>query len=334
MTAGQGKEKHFENYSDNLRISWAKEGVIEIIVEKPEENMQSDAADFEAVALMCKCVLPDCRRIEIGFEHQHLKWNRKYGEQNSNINNYLRFLYRLDMFQRAFPDWVSISQSVRGECEAFVDLLKNAEPSNNIPEQKADKDPKKGREEHKIEIALVHNERGRAYLNELYLNAVGGRLLCAHNQLPNGLFDCGAEGVCSEKNRIFSTGFYDLWGLDDQNNFCVFELKKDEDNEHLGVISQLFFYAAYARDILINPDRLHQKKQRNNFRGYEELYDAVAVNASVKSVRALFLLGRSIHPLIEENKEKLIELLNSNTFGIHFDIIRYDYERLKNILTE
>ena len=147
------------------------------------------------------------------------------------------------------------------------------------------------------------------------------------NQLPNGLFACGLSQKPSEDDRVFSKGFYDIWNLDNESNFSVFELKEPGNNK-LGIISELFFYAVYAREVLTNKERLHQKAPRKNFRGYGDLYDAVH-KGSVKNVRAFFFLAKvndrpSGHPSINFHQSRLLDELNQNRLGIRFDFLYYD----------
>jgi len=152
-----------------------------------------------------------------------------------------------------------------------------------------------------------------------------------YNQLPNGLFNIKPNEQPKEDNRIFTTGFFDIWGIDKKDNFCIFELKKDEGNSHLGVISELFFYSIYAYKILCNKTFLHEKKK--NVRGYEKLYDAVKSD-KIKNINAIFLLGKDVYPVIDERRKELKELLDTNEFGIKYNFINYDINVIDKISVE
>jgi hypothetical protein len=312
-------------HSSHVEVSHENGNIVKIFIKHPEKNMQSDATCFEALALIYKCALSKkIEKVEIGFNH----YNSDTIGKGAKKYSYNRFLYRLDLFQRAFPDWVMLTEKAGAERDAFVSMLVSQSPSNNIPERKAEFKESKGIE-HVIENKLARTKNGQEYLSQLYQDETKDKNnilpFSIYNQLPCGLFNCGISEKPKEEKRIFPTGFFDIWGLDDKKNFCIFELKKDEKNEHLGVISQLFFYAAYSQDILLNKDRLHQKNSRKNYRGYNELYDAI-INSEVLSVKAVFLFGQGVHPHIEEHKEELIKLMNANSLGIGFDLIKYDYK--------
>ena len=124
---------------------------------------------------------------------------------------------------------------------------------------------------------------------------------------------------------------YDIWGIDSNHNFCIFELKKNTGNTKLGIISELFFYAVYAHEILCNPNILH--KNTKSIRGYDELYKTVT-NHKINGVTAIFLLGEDWHSQIKKRKEELTKLLNTNTFGIKFDFIQYDFTKINAISTK
>lgn len=183
-----------------------------------------------------------------------------------------------------------------------------------------------------IENKLTRTKKGQKYLKKLYSNLYPNKeLLCLYNQLPNGLFNNKPTESPNAHHRIFTAGMYDIWGIDSHHNFCVFELKKNTGNTKLGVISELFFYAVYAHKILCNPNILH--KNTKNIRGYDELYKTVT-SGKINGVTAIFLLGEGIHSQIRKRKEELIKLLNTNTYGIQFDFIQYDFATINAISTK
>jgi len=96
----------------------------------------------------------------------------------------------------------------------------------------------------------------------------------------------------------------------------------------LGVISELFFYASYAHDVLLNKDRLYEPLNVN-YRGYNHLYNYV-LNSEKKNVNAFFLLAEGgVHEYINMNSAKLLEEMNANTLGIRFDFMYYKPEKLE-----
>ena len=326
----------YNKIEDIPRSNYVKiiEGIT-IKIEKPFMNMQTDAANFESLALICKCINPSAH-ITIQFDI-YAEWDGKFNKKSSEVNTYLRFLERVIMFNEAFPEWTSIAPFNKAEIFRFKELLNEAikewRVSNNIPDKDAKFNPS-GKEEQIIESILVHTTKGSAYLKQLYNKKYSGNeLLYVHNQLPNGLFNIRTSEKPSEHNRIFTTGAYDIWGIDKNNNFCVFELKKNEENAHLGVLSELFFYSVYAYKFLLNKTILHDKKNGKHYRGYEQLYDAVQAD-QIKGIKAIFLLGKEVYPLIRERQAELKTLLNTNKFGISYDFMDYDMAIISNLLTE
>lgn len=305
---------------------------VKIFIMKPTENMQTDMANFESLAIMCKCVKPN---IKVTIEYKkYTQWDARFGNLTSKSSIYSRFLYRLIKFKEAFPSWVKISNQNIEEIKYFEKLLKEAfhhkKLSNNVPDREADFSTKKG-EEHQIENKLARTTTGREYLKSLYQKLYPkNELLFAYNQLPNGLFNIKSNEKAHKENRVFTTGFYDIWGIDKLGNFCVFELKKNKGNSHLGVISELFFYAVYAREILCNKDFIHEKKKRVNHRGYDQLYDNVQ-NEKIKGVNAIFLLGEEVYQPIKEWQKEIKDLLDTNTFGINFDFLFYQMNIIDKI---
>lgn len=329
------EEKKYKKISDIPHSKYVEieedKNTVKIIIKKPTENMQTDMANFEALAIMYKCINPS---INVIIEYTNYeKWDARFGDLSSESSIYSRFLYRLIKFREAFPSWVKISNNNIDEINFFEKLLNeafiNKKLSNNIPESKAGFNPNKG-EEHQIENKLARTEKGNNYLKDLYHTLYpSSELLFAYNQLPNGLFNISHDEKANESKRVFTTGMYDIWGIDTLGNLCIFELKNDKGNSHLGVISELFFYAIYANEILCNKDLIHKKKD-NNYRGYEKLYDYVQIG-KINGINAIFLLGQDIYPAIKERQKELKMLLDTNTFGINFDFLIYDINEIEKI---
>ena len=277
---------------------------------------------------------------KLGNISETKKWNGSFGNKDKDVNTYLRFLFRLYSFLKAF-NWVSISNKSNEEelarfAKIYEEALKNKKITNNYPISKSSYDEKKG-QEHVIEKIFSQTSKGSQYLRKLYKNIYpDDTLKCMYDQLPNGLFNTDVNGKPHEKNRIFTSGAYDIWGIDDKNDFCIFELKKNKGNAGLGVISELFFYAVFAKEILCNKDRTNAStKKCRELRGYNKLYDFSQTN-KVNEVRAIFLLGEGVHPAIKEmyEKGKLLEVLNTNKFGIKFNFLQYDYDKVLKIKEE
>lgn len=304
---------------------------VTIVINRPIDNMQTDMANFEALAIMCKCIRPNINVI-IKF-NEFEEWHKEFGNLSSKSSIYLRFLFRVVTFKEAFCDWVEISKDNFKEIEYFNNILQEAfkskKVSNNIPMRKSNYNSEKG-EEHQLENKFTKTSKGLNYLKKIYKESFNDDLLFAFNQLPNGLFNIFSNEKASENNRIFTTGFYDIWGIDKKGNLCIFELKKDKGNSHLGIISELLFYAIYAKKVLCDKNCIHEKKKNLNYRGYELLYDNV-INNKITGINAIFLLGQDIYSGIKEREKDILKLLDTNNFGIKFGITNYDIDILNNI---
>lgn len=360
--------------------------MVTIKINEPIANMQTDYADFEAISLMYKTIENDIE-VEIEFEipgsstksnikdnklkkakddkkinmQEIEKWNGKFGNDNANINSYLRFLFRIMIFKKGFANWVHISNKNKEELERFENLynkaLQEGKVTNNFPTTESNYHKEKG-EEHVTEKKLTHTEKGNNYLQELYQRMYPNeKLTCMYDQLPNGLFNTEISEEPRQKNRIFTSGAYDIWGIDSNENFCVFELKKDKGNAKLGVISELYFYAVFAKEILCKQERLNSKGNKVTYRGYDKLYeyttnakdsskyrkedklankenDKNSLSIKEKKVRGIFLLGDSeysVHSAIREKKDDLLEVMNTNSFGIEFNFVQYSKEKIDEI---
>jgi hypothetical protein len=278
-----------------------------VFVQKPEANMQTDAACFEAAVLYLKAKHPDAE-ITVGF--RAVNWPGTFENLTRDQSHYMRFLYRLLRFTERM-NWCHADEAGQKELARFDTALQSAKLICNKPEQDAKCNPKKGAE-HLLENLLVG--KMRPYFEQLLSNTDLHMTYLDH-QLPNGLFDGEA---CNQK-RIFPTGYIDIWGINDKNELCIFELKTD-DNTKMGLLSELFFYAQFSKEFLLNNQCLLVAKKL--YRGYGELLEAVT--AGCKSVRAFFLTGEKIHPVIRHYQHQIIDLLNGGERSIHFEFLQYD----------
>lgn len=296
------------NFSEYLNID-EQQG--HVFVQMPEENMQTDAACFEAAALYLKAKHPDTE-ITVGF--RIMNWTGIFENLTRDQSHYMRFLYRLSRFTERM-NWCHADEAAQKELARFDTALQNAKPICNKPEQDAKCNPEKG-SEHLLENLMVGEKR--PYFERLLSNA-GLHMTCLDHQLPNGLFD----GKTCKQKRIFPTGYIDIWGITDKNELCIFELKT-KDNTKMGLLSELFFYAEFSKEFLLNNKCLSAAKKL--YRGYGELLKAV--NSGCKTVRAFFLTGEQIHPVIRQCQHQIIDLLNREERSIHFEFLQYDKNQL------
>jgi len=147
----------------------------------------------------------------------------------------------------------------------------------------------------------------------------------------NGLFDqlpctmfCGEP---SSESRIFNSGFFDLWGINNSNELCLFELK-ERSNTKLGIISELFFYAMVMKDM--QRARGEQIGGKKDYRGY----GAFRAADKEAKINAYFLVPE-LHPFLEDgdNMKKVLEVLNEGSMkrDVRFDCIFFAQERIVDV---
>lgn len=286
-----------------------------VTITKPERNMQTDDACFEAVALILK-VKYGYSKITIDFT-QNCDWNGEFSELTSDQKHYMRFLYRLWRFTSHY-DWACVAEERRALITQFATAFDAAKKITNYPNCDA-KFNKAGKGEHKLENDFAPGGLQNNYFNDLFRKEAKTSLTLLDHQFPNGLFKVENSAELRLESQIFPTGFFDLLGVDEKGDLCVFELKKDSGNEKMGLLSELFFYAIFIQDFLVKEQCLGESTQ--DYRHYQDFKRAFP---KAKKIRAFFLVGSGVHTLIWENKEKLMELLNQYDSAISFEFLRYN----------
>lgn len=246
-------------------------------------NMQSNAAAFEAWALVAKSA---------GYERVVLSESESTRDlQGIEELHYNRFLYRVSCFAKGF-NWFSISDELKAKVEIFEntelkqDLFVNAPLSEpKIPDLKS--------HEAVMERRLVQD--GNC---DLLNDILGTKIGKFYQQLPFGLFK---DRVITENAVMPSDkAAIDIWGLDGRV-FHLVELKV-RDNQDLGVLSELFFYACFINEMYCNrhletkdpADLRTYKKDGELYRGYSQL-----INANIDSVVAHILTEKK-HPRLDD----------------------------------
>ncbi len=254
----------FITSENNIKIFIPKKSVI--------SNMQDDRNAFEGWAVIVKR-WGDFLNIE-------LEWDKP---EDINNGHYQRFLFRVKEFNNSY-DWFSISpHNADFEKELLIkgqSIYYCNQPSNS----RNNRDIAHGNEailEHKfIEDKL--NKELTQIVNASFIN----------RQLPVGLF----KNKVSNDTAIFTKGksAIDLWGVDNENNLLIFELKAGN-NKKVGIISELFFYVSFMKNV-----------QKGIFK-YEN--DSLNNIVKTKKIRAFFL-SAELHPLIDK---KVLEILNKSS---------------------
>ena len=287
---------------------------------RPEENMQTDASAFEAWAIIlhAKCKVPVEMEFDIPESCKPFSSINASGDVKKQ--HFMRFLYRAWKFTNQM-EWFSIyDETCRSLVDTFEEEFVKTKTVNNVPDCESEVSKERGPEsEHIIEnvFAKVPETIKRIEpLTDFQDLTLPGVL---YNQLPNGLF----EDVVLEKNRIFPTGFFDLWGINEENELCIFELK-NKDNLGAGILSELYFYVNYANDVFLT-ERFNKSTGKKVFRGYDKLKEAV--EKGIKRIHACFL-APEFHSEIMRRRNAIQEILNKGESKIIFHFLKFDQEAI------
>lgn len=271
-------------------------------------NMQTDGSAFEGWIICIMAWLSDEVKEVV------LAWDiPSFGEDGKNQKlHYNRFVFRAMMFEEVFS-WVTIAPANRDEIRRIRKVLPFLVV--NYPKSKSKEKVSESKEMHK----------GEAILERLLVGIMKELVPITDHQLPVGLF---MQTVKSE-HAITPRGAsqIDIWQLD-HGIMRIFELK-DEDNNSVGIISELMFYV-YVMCLLVKgtikyPDSL--ATVRNNYRHINDLYLAIA-SGEVKNIEAVFLNFR-FHPLIEVKKGDIIRIINDEMKKIQ---VRFKCQLVSQIL--
>lgn len=244
-----------------LRLSLSSEAVV--------RNMQADAAAFEGWILALKAWM----RIEKAVLH----WDAPDDIDNGH---YQRFLYRVSQFNNLFSSWFAVAP----ECLRHLDESKMNGPMVVNAAKKAPDTPDNRSTESKLEKLLA--ESGWLATTFALNPAWIGR------QFPVGLF----QNTVSRDTKIFTgeKSAIDLVGIQDQpRRLWVFELKVDG-NRSMGIVSELFFYVSFMRDVIDGKFEHQDSGPRIKWRlNHGDL-------VGIKEIRGCLLAPR-LHPLLDDN---------------------------------
>lgn len=316
------------DYSKSMQCKFTDDGTSELSVEIGSDkeknpyvmkNMQDDNADFEAIAFCVWSIKPECR---ITLKFDECKWEGKtLIQEQSEMQHYMRFLYRVNKMLEFNKDRFFIDKSNQKQVTTFKKLYDKAKEDGNLyltyPDSKSnvslktnDKD-QPARFENMLEKCFVVNARN----NQSEINHI---TKCSElfDQFPCGLFLNEKKNI----NRIFNTGYFDLWGVNDNGNFTVFELKK-KGNIKLGIISELFFYSCFAIDSIdIAKKNFNNTKKKSFYRGLDKF-----LKITSRKVNAYFLVPE-FHSFIDDNKDAILKQMNRMNNGVTYDAINFDQE--------
>ena len=274
------------------------------------QNMQNDASAFEGWVFCIRSFFPSIKNAVINWDDPAFSTEEKVSiNQKKHFN---RFLLRVIWFVENYS-WASVAASKKEIIEEFRHSFNSL--TLNFPLQDSKDKSEKGENDRKMKYEALLETAVYQYLSTL------GN---ANHQLPMGLFD----GTVSKATAITPGGASqaDLWRIDN-DMFCVYELKDciNTDNTHVGIITELMFYANVLSRLLITneiqypyeADKFRTNKRDKASRGLELILDAIHAH-SITHIKAVLLTDR-LHPLIEYSKEQLLTDINKGKSAIKFE---------------
>ena len=251
--------------------------------------MQTDGSAFEGWAICLKACFPDIKTVLLDWDEPQYGKNEK--EVVRQQKHYNRFVLRAMMFERNYG-WVSVAKS---KIPVFDEFNKNY-PNLVINYPKSES--KEVCENGKV-------NKGEAILERRLVERMRSNVSITDHQLPVGLFSGKVltENTCTPRGA----SQIDLWQLEN-DTLRIFELK-DKNNNSVGIISELMFYAN-VMNMLIKGEIHYPStiKKAKNIRHIKELYDAIVFN-KIERLEAIFL-NNEFHPLIEAYKGQILDIIN------------------------
>jgi len=277
---------------------------ITIPFEDTLKNMQTDSAAFESWAIIVKRWIENINRVIIKWD-EHILDNEKL--------HYQRFLFRAKRFSEVFS-WVNIHKTnedcfrkLKTDNGRKIIVNTSKEKRSSGGGEKIEKELNEYKENELEELILSDIKTCEQFKRKFDLNFVD-------NQLPVGVF----EGEISEATRIFPgrKSAIDIWGINNENEICLFELKTAK-NKKVGALSEMLFYSFVVQDIVQGV----MKFDSTTYEGLQKIQEAKNVNC--------YLLAPSTHPLIDR---KVFSLLNKSTSKIEFGNVKINDDLTFSIL--
>ena len=259
------------------------------------KNMQTDPAAFESWAVLLIRWISEIKNVVI-------KWEEPISHfiTDSRKQHYQRFLFRVLRFCDAYL-WANIEEDNMGCLNQFVISTKgkyilNAPSKERSRTFKEVKPLKEYSESQLEEFILSHKETKENFKNSFALDNID-------NQLPVGVF----KDKISNSTKVFTGGksAIDIWGINKQNEFCLFELKNSK-NRKVGVLSEMLFYAFIIKDVQNGIIEIDSSNKN--------------LGKILKAQKVIcYLLTPLTHPLIDK---EVFRILNNTRSGIHFGNVK------------
>lgn len=257
-------------------------------------NMQADSSAFEGWALVLKRWMPEIKKVTI-------KWGKPTSERTLEKQHYQRFLYRVKRFSMAFP-WCVVDKKSTALLASLV-IDKEHKFILNTPSAERSREFTTRKElyvysEAELEEFILSDKTVSENFKKTF------NLKIVDNQLPVGVF----KDKKSNETKVFTGGksAIDIWGINNDGDCCIFELKNSK-NRKVGALTEMLFYSFVMNDLIQGTFEFESL----DYTGLKELADA-------KNVKC-FLLAPSTHPLIDKG---VFELLNSSTSSTKYGNVK------------
>ena len=305
------KKVYYAELPSKIDVS-VKDDTLYIIIDADGvlQNMQNDASAFEGWVFCIKSFIPTIIHVIIDWDNPVFSLDEKV--QANQRKHFNRFLLRVVWFAEDYS-WATVAESKKETIEMFGRRI--SQLTLNFPLQDSKDKSEKGDNDRAMKYEAILETAVYQYLSTL------GN---ANHQLPMGLFD----GTVSKATAITPGGASqaDLWRID-HDKFYVYELKDciNSDNTHVGIITELMFYANVLYRLFIThdiqypleADKFRTDKREKASRGLELILDAIHAH-SIAQIKAVLLTDR-LHPLIEYAKEQLLSDMNQGMAAITFE---------------
>ena len=212
-------------------------------------NMQDNDAAFEAWALILHtyCGASVQLTLDSNVELPDSDGILLSGDKSYTYGHYNRFLYRVMKFRKQLCSWFEIlDERLTTAVDQFERALQEYAFCNNSPLAEATEYPSK--QEPAVEAAFSRADQ--TIFAEL-AEAQGFEVSKLYRQLPVCLFQTESKAKPSPQTSVFvgKGAAIDLWALTD-SDIVIYELKTN--NEMVGIITELMFYANYVYDMFVN----------------------------------------------------------------------------------
>ena len=283
---------------NNIWIVMKKEAIG--YADKP--NMQKDSEAFEGWAMIIKSHYQSdvVKKIVLDVDIDEMPspkevFSEVFVSDGIKRGHYGRFLYRALRFYEDY-DWFELSPKIMKVVKEFEKILQENVCCNHLQKAEARTNNKKEKQ-----VEAFFSENPQELINLLgNMKEIRGnvyrQLLCwlriKNNKIP--LFTENMSAL-------------DLWNVTD-NEMNIFELKAANYSK-IGIISELFFYVHYCKDVFSNSAVFEMKKSEGNERGY-----GILQCSTVEKING-FMLVNKYHPLVTN---QVVEMLNVNHSGIKY----------------